>query len=51
MENDQSSLKEDFEIEPVPAVVVSEKNSVLRVGDIVVNGERVEMIRQIEACY
>src|SRR5579871_2409670 len=41
-------LEEEVEIEAVAAVVVAEEDSVLRVGDVVVDREGVEVVGQIE---
>ena len=37
--------EQHVEIEPVPPVIIPEENAVLRIGNIVVYRQRVEMIR------
>jgi hypothetical protein len=44
-------LEQHFKIEPVPAMIVSEEDSVLRIGHVVVNRQRGEMVRQVKAGY
>jgi len=45
------ALKQHFKIKTKAPVVIPEENSVLRIGDVGVNCERIEVIRQIVACY
>ena len=40
--------KHDFQVKPVAAVVIAKKNTILRIGDIAMNRQGIEVISQIE---
>lgn len=43
------ALKQHFEIEPKPPMVIPEEDSVLRIGDVGVHCERIEVIGKVVA--